>query len=416
MAATDMHPATDGIRVPAPGAAPALGPQESRVIWLLLAAAFVAILNETTMGVAIPHLITDLGITALSAQWLTTAFMLTMAVVIPITGFLLRRFTTRAMFVAAMGLFSLGTLIALLSPGFPMLLAARVVQASGTAIMMPLLMTSVMTLVSPDRRGRMMGNISIVMSVAPAIGPAAAGLILHYLEWRWIFIIVLPVGLGALALGLGLGFNETGGGITQLLAQNLPGFRGRPNVRTLLVEAREALDRDDFAGAREKLTPLLETGAYLPGSDNFHTLLARAAAGQIDTATERDALLAIATHEADALAPVTRLLSLARDEQDWTAVARWADAWLAINPLAPTPWRALLDAHEHTGDHAAAAHAGETLLRLDPPDFASLHFRVAQQLQSIDPDRARRHTLQALEEAPRFRAAYDLLATLPPSP
>ena len=66
------------------------------------------------MGVAIPHLIVDLGITALPAQWLTTAFMLTMAVVIPITGFLLRRFTTRQMFIAAMGLFSLGTLIAFL--------------------------------------------------------------------------------------------------------------------------------------------------------------------------------------------------------------------------------------------------------------------------------------------------------------
>ena len=99
------------------------------------------------MGVAIPHLITDLGITALAAQWLTTAFMLTMAVVIPITGFLLQRFTTRQVFIAAMGLFSLGTLIAFLSPGFPMLLVARVVQASGTAIMMPLLMTTLMTLV-----------------------------------------------------------------------------------------------------------------------------------------------------------------------------------------------------------------------------------------------------------------------------
>src|SRR6185437_14078173 len=127
MAATDTTPGTASVPTTA---APRLRPEESRVVWLLLAAAFVAILNETTMGVAIPHLITDLGITALAAQWLTTAFMLTMAVVIPITGFLLRRFTTRTMFVAAMGLFSLGTLIAFLAPGFPVLLIARVVQAS----------------------------------------------------------------------------------------------------------------------------------------------------------------------------------------------------------------------------------------------------------------------------------------------
>ncbi len=178
-----------------------LSPEEGRVVWLLLAAAFVAILNETTMGVAIPHLIGDLGITAVAAQWLTTAFMLTMAVVIPITGFLLRRFTTRQVFITAMSLFSLGTLTALLAPGFEVLLVARVVQASGTAIMMPLLMTTLMTIVPPHSRGRMMGRVSIVMSLAPAIGPTMSGALLDTLNWRWIFGIVLPIALVALAMG-----------------------------------------------------------------------------------------------------------------------------------------------------------------------------------------------------------------------
>jgi DHA2 family lincomycin resistance protein-like MFS transporter len=200
MAAIDTTPGTGSIPSAAPSL-PTLRPEESRVIWLLLGAAFVAILNETTMGVAIPHLITDLGITALAAQWLTTAFMLTMAVVIPITGFLLRRFTTRAMFIAAMGLFSIGTLIAFLSPGFPMLLVARVVQASGTAIMMPLLMTTIMTVVPAAIRGRMMGRVSIVISLAPAIGPTLAGALLDTVGWRWIFGIVLPIALVALAVG-----------------------------------------------------------------------------------------------------------------------------------------------------------------------------------------------------------------------
>ena len=204
MAAIETTPGTGSIPAVssrAADAAPALRPEESRVIWLLLAAAFVAILNETTMGVAIPHLIDDLGITALSAQWLTTAFMLTMAVVIPITGFLLRRFTTRTMFVAAMGLFSVGTLIAFLAPGFSVLLIARVVQASGTAIMMPLLMTTLMTVVPPAIRGRMMGRVSIVMSLAPAIGPTLAGAMLNAFEWRWIFGVVLPIAVVALVVG-----------------------------------------------------------------------------------------------------------------------------------------------------------------------------------------------------------------------
>jgi MFS transporter, DHA2 family, lincomycin resistance protein len=189
-----------------PVTAPPSGPQgltaeQGRVVWLLLAAAFVAILNETTMGVAVPHLIGDLGITAVEAQWITTSFMLTMAIVIPITGFLLQRFTTRAVFVTAMSLFSAGTLLAILAPGFPMLVAARVVQASGTAIMMPLLMTTLMTVVPPNARGRMMGRVSVVMSLAPAIGPTVSGLLLDTVGWRWIFGIVLPIALVALVAG-----------------------------------------------------------------------------------------------------------------------------------------------------------------------------------------------------------------------
>ncbi len=191
-------PETDSL----PDTTAVVGAKENRVIWLLLAAAFVAILNETTMGVAIPHLIGDLGITAVAAQWLTTAFMLTMAVVIPTTGFLLRRFTTRAMFGTAMGLFSAGTLIALVAPGFEMLLVGRVVQASGTAIMMPLLMTTLMTVVPPHLRGRMMGRVSVVISLAPAIGPTMAGVILDNLTWRWIFAIVLPISVVALIIGV----------------------------------------------------------------------------------------------------------------------------------------------------------------------------------------------------------------------
>nr|WP_203670636.1 DHA2 family efflux MFS transporter permease subunit [Cellulomonas phragmiteti] len=170
-------------------------------VTLLLVSTFVVILNETIMGVALPRLMDDLAITASTAQWLTTAFLLTMAVVIPVTGFFLQRTTTRGAFLTAMGLFSLGTLVCALSPGFEMLLAGRVVQATGTAVMLPLLMTTVMTVTPPASRGRTMGNISIVISVAPALGPTISGLILSVLDWRWMFGLVLPVALGALALG-----------------------------------------------------------------------------------------------------------------------------------------------------------------------------------------------------------------------
>lgn len=171
------------------------------VIALLLVSAFVVILNETIMSVAVPVLMEDLQIEASAAQWLTTVFMLTMGVVIPITGFLLQRFHTRTIFMAAMLFFSFGTLTCALAPGFEVLVGGRVIQAVGTAIMMPLLMTTVMTLVPASSRGKTMGNIAIVMSVAPALGPTISGLVLNVLDWRWIFWLVLPIAVGSLILG-----------------------------------------------------------------------------------------------------------------------------------------------------------------------------------------------------------------------
>lgn len=171
------------------------------IIAILLVAAFVVILNETTMNVALTSIMADFGITERSAQWLTTAFMLTMAIVIPLTGWMLQRFQTRRIFTLAMSMFSAGTLLAALAPSFGLLLGARVVQASGTAMMMPLLMTTIMNLVPVDGRGKVMGNVSLVISVAPAVGPTLSGLLLQLGSWRYIFMFVLPIALSMLLLG-----------------------------------------------------------------------------------------------------------------------------------------------------------------------------------------------------------------------
>jgi len=178
-----------------------LSARDRQIIGILLVAAFVVILNETIMSVALPRLMVDLDITPRTVQWLTTAFMLTMAVVIPTTGFLLQRVSTRTVFILAMSLFSAGTLLAALSPGFWLLLPARIVQASGTAVMIPLLMTTVLTLVPAERRGVVMGNLSIAISVAPAIGPTLSGLVLQFLSWRFMFVLVLPIALATLIYG-----------------------------------------------------------------------------------------------------------------------------------------------------------------------------------------------------------------------
>ncbi len=185
------------------GAAPAaLSARDRTVIGVLLVATFVVILNETIMAVALPVLMTDLGVSPNVGQWLTAGFLLTMSVIIPITGFLIRRVPTRTLYGVAMGLFSAGTFLAALAPGFAVLLGARIVQASGTAIMLPLLMTTVMTLVPPARRGAIMGNLSIVISVAPAVGPTVSGIVLSFLGWRAMFLVVLPIALVTLGVGL----------------------------------------------------------------------------------------------------------------------------------------------------------------------------------------------------------------------
>lgn len=171
------------------------------IIATLLVATFVVILNETIMNVALQRLMVDLGVDAPTVQWLSTGFMLTMAVVIPTTGFILQSLSTRAVFMLAMGLFAGGTALAAIAPGFEILLLARIVQAGGTAIMLPLLMTTILTLVPLAKRGAVMGNVSIAISVAPAMGPTVSGLILEHFTWRFMFVFVLPVALAALAIG-----------------------------------------------------------------------------------------------------------------------------------------------------------------------------------------------------------------------
>lgn len=178
-----------------------LDPRNRVVLTILLISTFVVFLNETILGVALPQIMKQLNIQPSTGQWLSTAYMLTMAIIIPITGFLLQRFSLRKLYVLAMGLFTAGTLLGGLAPDFNALLIARVVQAAGTAVMMPLLMTNVMVLVPESIRGKIMGTISIVMSVAPAIGPAVSGLVLSVLDWRWLFWLVLPIAIITLIIG-----------------------------------------------------------------------------------------------------------------------------------------------------------------------------------------------------------------------
>ncbi|UGT69614.1 multidrug efflux MFS transporter [Nocardia gipuzkoensis] len=173
--------------------APASGGRTPTVIRVLVLATFVVILNETIMINAIPRLMEDLAITDRAAQWVSTAFMLTMAAVIPTTGWFLQRVSTRTAYTAAMGVFLAGTALSAVAPSFAVLLIGRIIQAGGTAVMMPLLMTTLMTVVPERDRGRVMGNVTLAISVAPAMGPVISGAVLQIASWRWLFVLVLPI-------------------------------------------------------------------------------------------------------------------------------------------------------------------------------------------------------------------------------
>lgn len=171
------------------------------IMFALIIGMFVAALNETLMGNALPELMKSFGVSATTVQWLTTAYLLVVGVLVPVTAVLQQWFTTRQMFLSAMSLFLMGTLISAVSPEFSILLVGRVFQAIGTGILMPLTMNTIMTIFPPEKRGGAMGLFGLVIMFAPAIGPTISGFIVDGLSWRWLFYLVLPFALLSIIIG-----------------------------------------------------------------------------------------------------------------------------------------------------------------------------------------------------------------------
>lgn len=158
----------------------------------LIIGAFFSILNETLLNIAFPQLVVELKVTPSTLQWLATGYMLVVGVLVPASALLVQWFTTRQMFLGAMTLFSVGTLVCGIAPEFSVLLIGRLLQAGGTGLMLPVLMNTILVLYPPEKRGAAMGSIGLVIMFAPAIGPTLSGLILESLQWRWLFFLVLP--------------------------------------------------------------------------------------------------------------------------------------------------------------------------------------------------------------------------------
>lgn len=169
--------------------------QRISLIAVMLGGAFLAILNQTLLVTATPHVMAEFNLSENAGQWITTIFMLVNGIMIPITALLMETFTTRRLFMTSMFIFSFGTIVCLLSTNFSVLMVGRVIQASGAGIIMPLMMTVMMLIFPKDKRGFAMGMAGLVIGFAPGIGPTLSGWIIDVFPWRSLFLIVLPLAI-----------------------------------------------------------------------------------------------------------------------------------------------------------------------------------------------------------------------------
>ncbi|CAH1192017.1 putative multidrug resistance protein EmrY [Paenibacillus auburnensis] len=168
----------------------------------LLICGFVGMFSETALNIAISNLMDVFQISAATAQWLTTGFLLTLGILMPMTGWLLQRFTTRQLFIASLASSIVGTLIAALAFNFEMLMLARVLQAVGMGLLIPLMFNTILIVYPPEQRGAAMGFVGLVIMFAPATGPSVAGLLIEYFTWHYIFWLSLPFLIVGLLVGL----------------------------------------------------------------------------------------------------------------------------------------------------------------------------------------------------------------------
>ncbi len=169
---------------------------------VLITGTFVTVLNQTVVTPALPSIMKEMGINAATAQWLTTGFTLVNAIMIPITAYLVERFSTRRLFLSSMAIFAAGSLLAGWGPKFAVLLAGRLVQALGAGILMPMVMTVLVLSFPVDKRGTAMGIFGLVVAFAPAIGPTVAGIIIDHASWHIMFYIVAALAGAVIAAAL----------------------------------------------------------------------------------------------------------------------------------------------------------------------------------------------------------------------
>lgn len=171
------------------------GKPYSRVmmIIILLIGTFCTVLNQTILATAFPTIMNSFNVSTATVQWLTTGFMLVNGIMIPVSAWLSTRFNTKWLYIVAMTIFFIGTVVSYTAPNFGTLLTGRIIQGIGVGVTMPLLQTIMLSIFPPERRGTAMGLAGIVIGLAPAIGPTLSGWVIDNFSWRDLFGMIIPI-------------------------------------------------------------------------------------------------------------------------------------------------------------------------------------------------------------------------------
>lgn len=183
--------------------------EQKATVAVLICGAFLSVLNQTLMNPAIPSVMVELNINATTAQWLVSGFTLVNAIVVAVSAFLMDRFSTKKLFIAAFGLFFVGSLLAAWGISFPVLLAGRILQAICAGVMLPMSMTLLLLIFPLEKRGSAMGMYNFIIMFAPAIGPALSGILTDVTGWHAMFLIM--AGLAAIVILLAIFFMKNYG-------------------------------------------------------------------------------------------------------------------------------------------------------------------------------------------------------------
>ena len=172
----------------------------SHALVIMVFGTFFGLLCSTLMNIALPTFMNVFHISEAQVQWVTNGYMLVNALMIPVSSFLIKRFPFKNLFIIFSGIFLLGTIIGAIAWSFNLVLIARMIQALGAGMMMPLVNVLAIRYAKPGKKGQIMGIIGLAFNCAPILGPAISGFLLHFFSWRYLFLLIIPFAVITLLL------------------------------------------------------------------------------------------------------------------------------------------------------------------------------------------------------------------------